>query len=145
MVLDSFFDLMFKWAIEIDPLFGIIFIAFILTLLITLAYKYMTDQEFMKKTKQEIKDVQKEMKDNKQDHKKVMELQKHAMEKNMKYMMQSFKPMLITFIPIIIIFGWLRKTYEPIGPVLFGLSWIWGYIIFSIVFSIIIRKLLKVH
>lgn len=145
MVLDSFFNLLFKWVIDIDPTFGIAFIAFILTFLITLIYKYMTDQEFMKKTKQEIKDVQKEMKNHKHDHKKVMELQKHAMEKNMKYMMQSFKPMLITFIPIIIMFGWLRKTYELSDPLLFGWGWIWWYIIFSILFSMIIRRVLKVH
>src|SRR3989338_4205577 len=145
MALDSFFNLIFGCAIDIDPLFGIAVVAFIFTLIVTLIYKYTTDQIFMKNVKGEIKDIQKQMKEHKEDHKKVMDLQKIAMEKNMKYMMHSFKPMLFTFIPVILIFGWLKTAYTDIGPVLFGLSWIWGYIIFSIIFSIALRKVLKVH
>ena len=145
MALDSFFNLIFGWAINISPLFGIGIVAFIFTLIVTLIYKYTTDQIFMKNVKSEIKDIQKQMKEHKEDHKKVMELQKTAMEKNMKYMMHSFKPMLFTFIPVILIFGWLRTAYADIGPVFYSFSWIWGYIIFSIIFSIALRKILKVH
>ena len=145
MVLDSFFNLIFGWSINISPLFGIGVVAFIFTLIVTLIYKYTTDQSFMKSVKEEMKDLQKQMKEHKEDHKKVMELQKVVMEKNMKYMMHSFKPMLFTFIPVILVFGWLRTAYTDMGPVLFGLSWIWGYIIFSMIFSIALRKILKVH
>ena len=105
----------------------------------------MTNQELMKSLKAEIKDFQKEMKGYKDDAVKMMELQKKAMQKNMKYMKHSMKPTLFTFVPIIIIFGWLRTTYTPIGPLIFGLNWIWIYIASSIVFSIVLRKILKVH
>lgn len=145
MVLDSFFNLIFGWAIDISPLFGIGVVAFIFTLIVTLIYKYTTDQIFMKDVKSEIKDIQKQMKEHKEDHKKVMDLQKIVMEKNMKYMMHSFKPMLFTFIPVILIFGWLKTAYTDVGPVFYSFSWIWGYIIFSIIFSIVLRKVLKVH
>jgi len=94
-----------------------------------------------------MKGFQKEMKDLKEDPKKMMEVQKKAMEKNMKYMLQSLKPTLFTFIPIIFIFGWLRGYYETLGnpSILFGLGWIWIYIIFSIVISMVLRKVLKIY
>ena len=87
----------------------------------------------------EILSTKEQMKEFKEDPKKAMELQKKAMEKNMKYMMQSFKPMLITFIPIIFIFGWLRGYYTDLGnpDIIFGLTWIWVYIIFSIIMSMV--------
>ena len=107
----------------------------------------MTDQKLMKEIKQEMKDLQKEMKQFRDQPEKAMALQKKAFERQMKYMMQSFKPTLITLLPIMLIFGWLRLYYEGLGnpDVLFGLSWLWIYIIFSIVISIVLRKVLKVH
>jgi len=99
-------------------LWSIIIVSFVIALIVTLVYKWMTDQTLMKALKDDIKGFQKEMKEFKQDPKKVMEIQKKAMETNMKYMMHSFKPTLITFIPIIIIFGWMHANlaYEPIMP-----------------------------
>jgi len=101
----------------------------------------------MKTLKEDLKAVQAEMKAAKNEPEKLLSLQKVSMEKNLKYMAQSLKPMLITFIPIIFIFGWLRNYYNAIGNpgVFFGLKWLWAYIIFSIVFSIALRKLLNVH
>ena len=114
-----------------------------MTLLITLSYKFLTNQEVMKSLKQEIKDFQQQMKEHKDDSQKVMEIQKLSLEKNMKYMMHSFKPTLFTFVPLIIIFTWLRATYSTIT--LPFLSWFWVYIIVSIVFSMVLRKALKIH
>ncbi|MBW2966124.1 DUF106 domain-containing protein [Candidatus Woesearchaeota archaeon] len=101
------------------PAFWAVFIlAFVIALLITFVYKWMTDQHLMKSLKEEIKGFQKQMKEFKSDPKKVMAIQKRAMETNMKYMMHSMKPTLITFIPIIIIFGWMHANlaFEPIMP-----------------------------
>jgi uncharacterized membrane protein (DUF106 family) len=147
MVLEGFFDATLGPLLNLPKPFGLLAISFILTLLITIIYKYMTDQELMKTLKADMKSAQAEMKKLKDDPKKMMEMQKEAMQKNMKYMMKSMKPTLVTFIPIILIFGWLRQYYEAAGnpDVFFGLSWIWSYIIFSIVLSIIMRKVLKIH
>jgi len=142
---DSFFNLIFGDLISWNPLVAIILISFLMTLVITLSYKFLTNQEMMKSLKEEIKGFQQQMKENKEDTQKVMELQKQALEKNMKYMMHSFKPTLFTFVPLIIIFTWLRTTYSTQGPLLFGLSWFWIYIIVSIVFSLVLRKSLKIH
>ncbi|MDP3918425.1 MAG: EMC3/TMCO1 family protein [Nanoarchaeota archaeon] len=127
--------------------YNLILISFLITGAITLVYKFMTDQTLMKELKAEMKSMQKEMKEFKNDPDKMIGLQKQVMEKNLKYMMQSLKPTIITFIPIIIIFGWLRTYYTELGDpiVLFGLSWFWSYFIITIILSIALRKLLKVH
>ena len=127
--------------------FPILIISLFLTLVTTLIYKYVTDQELMKTLKDDMKAMQAEMKTLKEHPEKMMAVQKQAMQKNMKYMMQSFKPMLITFIPVVFIFGWLSRHYTALGnpDVFFGISWLWTYIIFSLVFSIGLRKFLKVY
>lgn len=144
-MLDSFFNAIFGWAINISPLVGILIISIILTLLVTLVYKFMTDQIAIKGLKDEMKSMRQEMKDNKHDQKKMMEIQKRSMEKSLQQMKHTLKPMLITMLPLLIIFSWLRNTYNPIGPILWGMTWIWIYIISSIVFSITLRKIMKVH
>ncbi len=139
-------DKIFLWAIELSPLGGLFLVSFVLTLLVTVVYKYMTDQELLKSIKEEMKEIRKEMKEFREDPKKMMELQKKSMEKSMVQMKNSFKPMLITFIPLILVFGWLRKVYEVTEVSFLGISsWLMIYIIFSIIFSITLRKFLKVH
>lgn len=152
---DNFFNFIFGWAINLGSPFNIIMMSFILTFIITIMYKLLTDQILLKELKTQVKNHQKEMKNHKDDHQKMMEIQKQAMSLNMKYMKHSMKPMLFTFIPIILIFGWLRN-HPAIGGndiliwgfniPLFGtgLGWLGTYIIFSIIFSMIIRKVLKV-
>ena len=100
------------------PLFSLIILSFFISLIITLVYKAMTDQDLMKQLKAEMKEFQKEMKELKDHPEKMMAVQKKAMQTNMKYMGLSMKPTLVTFIPIIIIFGWMHAhlAYEPILP-----------------------------
>jgi len=145
------------WTSFLDPILGplmripspwnLLLLSFIITLVMTLLYKFLTDQKLMKELKDEMKSLQKEMKLLKENPEKMMEIQKKAMEKNMKYLIQSLKPTLITFIPVLIIFEWMRQYYTSLGnpDVLFGLGWIWIYILASIILSISLRKLLKVH
>lgn len=143
---DSFFDATLGKFFLLPEPWAILGIAFILTLITTLVYKYMTNQEMLKSLKTEIKEIQNEMKSSKDNPDKMMQAQKLAMEKNMVYMKHSLKPVLVTFVPFILIFGWLRIHYTILGDpsILFGLSWIWVYLIFSILISIALRKLLKV-
>ena len=104
--------------LALPPFWSIVFLSLLITLFITLIYKYATDQHLMKTLKDDLKKFQDEMKHFKEDPKKVLEVQKRAMETNMKYLMHSMKPMLITFLPVILIFGWLNANlaYEPIVP-----------------------------
>jgi uncharacterized membrane protein (DUF106 family) len=118
MVFESILNPIFSPLLNLNPIYFILIISFLVSLLITLVYKWMTDQVMMKDLKDKIKDYQKKMKENKGDTKKMLEYQKSAMDANMKYMMHSLKPTLVTFIPVIIIFGWLSNSiaYEPILP-----------------------------
>lgn len=144
---DSFFDGTLGHVLGLQDPYGLMIVSFALTLLMTLAYKFFTDQNLMKTLKDDMKDMQKGLKDTTQTVEKKMSMQKDIMSKNMEYMKHSMKPMLITFLPIIIIFGWLRGYYEAIGnpQIFFKLTWLWTYMIFSIIFSILIRKILKVN
>lgn len=118
MVFEKIVDPIFAPLLKLPELWAIIIISIIMTVLITMVYKWMTDQHLMKTLKEDMKKFRDQMKQFKEDPKKVMEIQKRAMETNMKYMMHSMKPTLITFIPIIIMFGWLNGhlAYLPITP-----------------------------
>lgn len=112
------FETLLNPVLNMNPLVALLIISFVLALLITLIYKKLTNQELMKRLRDEMKEHQKEMKDYRSNPQKMMAVQKKAMEKNMQYMMHSFKPMLITLLPLLIIFGWLNANmaYEPIKP-----------------------------
>ena len=104
--------------LNLSPFWVVTIISALVSLIITVIYKFSTNQNLMKQLKDEMKELQKEMKELKNDPKKMMEVQTKAMQTNSKYMMQSMKSTLITFIPIILIFGWMNANiaYEPILP-----------------------------
>ncbi len=118
MVFETLLNPVFGPLVKLPPILGIFIIALIVSLIVTVVYKYMTDQAMMKDLKTRQKEMQKKMKAAKGDPQKAMQLQKQAMEVNMQYMKQSFKPTLITFLPIIIIFGWLNANlaFMPLVP-----------------------------
>jgi uncharacterized membrane protein (DUF106 family) len=108
----------FSPLLKLPAVAAIGIISLLVSFIITIVYKYMTDQVKMKDMKMRQKELQKQMKANRGDPQKLMKIQKEAMDINLKYMTQSFKPTLVTFIPIIIIFAWLNSNmaYEPIMP-----------------------------
>ncbi len=117
-ITDTLLNPVFGPLLALGPFWAIVIISLLISLLITVIYKFTTDQKLMKILKEELKAFQNEMKLLKDDPQKMMEIQKKAMAKNFEYMKHSFKPTLITFIPIIFIFGWLAAhfAYEPIYP-----------------------------
>lgn len=124
------------------PIQSIIIISLIVTFVLTLVTKFFTDQKRIKEIKEKQKACQKLMKDFKDDPKKMMEIQKDVMACSTELMKHSFRPMLITFIPLIFLWRWLTPLY---GATSIAKSWIWWYIISSVIFSIISRKVLKVE
>ena len=114
----DFLNIIFAPLLKLPPLLTVVILSFIVSILIIVITKYMTDQTLMKKLKEDIKTHQKQIKELKSEPAKAMGLQKKAMELNMQYMKHSFKPTIITFIPIILIFGWMSSTfaYESIKP-----------------------------
>tara|TARA_Y100000034_G_scaffold74325_1_gene89447 strand:+ start:32 stop:436 length:405 start_codon:yes stop_codon:yes gene_type:complete len=124
-----------------NPKISVIVLSFVVTFIMTLVTKKFTNQSRMK----ELKDIQKacqiKLKDNRGNPEKMAEINKEMMQCSMELMKHSFKPLLITFIPLIIFFMWIRGIYS--GTEL-GKSWIWYYIVSGIVWSIVLRKVLKV-
>ncbi len=98
-------------------LFTFIVISFLGSLVVTLVYKYTTNQRLMKQLRLDITKYQEQMKKTK-DTKKLLEIQKKAMDINMKYMMQSLRPTLFTFLPFILILGIISShlAFSQIHP-----------------------------
>lgn len=119
MAFENILDPIFNPLLKMPSALAILIVAFVITMIITLVYKFTTDQKKMKKLKEGMKESQKKLKElSKTDPQKAMGMQKEAMKGNMEYMKSSFKSTLYTLIPIIIIFGWLNShmAFYPIEP-----------------------------
>ncbi len=127
---------------------GMFVIVFLFTLLTILVQKYLTDQNELKRIKDEQKIMQEEMKKYRDNPDKLLELNKKQMESFPKTMELTMAPLIYTFVPFILFFRWFSDYFA--GSLadfkFFGfLSWLWFYFIFSIVFSSILRKIFKVY
>jgi uncharacterized membrane protein (DUF106 family) len=116
--LNTVLDPIFNPLLTLPSLWAIIIISFLVATVMTLVYKWMTDQTLMKTLKDDLNAMQKEVREFSHDPTRALDIQKRMMEKNMEYMMHSFKPTFVTFIPVILIFGWLSSNlaYMPLLP-----------------------------
>ena len=135
-VLNPTFGALIQW----NNLLGFLIIVALITLILTLAQKFLTDQEEMKKLKKEQKSLQEEMKKYKDHPEKFLELQKESIKLIMPMMTLSMRPLAYTAIPIILFFRWFQEILDPI----YGSWWIFYYILASIIFSSIFRKMMNV-
>ena len=122
-----------------NPIPALIVVSVIVTFISTIAHKWLTNQEHMKNLKKRQKEIQKELKGCK-DECKMKELNSEMLKMTGVMMKASFKPMFVTILPFLILFWWLRSIYEPV----MGYGWIWYYLGFSVVASIILRKVMDV-
>ena len=122
-----------------NPRVSILVVSVVVTFVATLAHKWLTNQEHMKSLKTRQKEIQKELKGCK-DGKVLKELNAEMMKLTGVMMKSSMKPMFVTIIPFLILFAYLRSVFTPV----MGSTWIWYYLGFSIVASIVIRKVMKV-
>lgn len=118
MAFSDFLDPVLNPLLQMHPFLALAIITFVITVIVTVIYKYTTDQKHMKHLKDQQKLFQKEMKGSKQDSSKMVDIQKRAMRVNLEYMKHSFKSTLYTFIPVILLFTWLTNhfAYYPIAP-----------------------------
>lgn len=135
-VLNPTLGVLLNWNVYIGFVIIIAFISFVLTL----AQKYFSDQEELRKLKQEQKILQEEMKKYRDHPEKLLELQKKQLEFLPKTFDLTLKPLIITSIPVLLLFMWFRDYLDP----KLGGWWIAYYIIGSMIFSSIFRKILKV-
>ena len=126
--------------------FGIIIITIFIALFMTVIQKYGVDNDTLGKLKKEQKELTLEIKKFKEHPEKMMELQKQALPKSLEMINLSMRPLMFTAIPMLLFIRWIGDYFgnfeQPIK--IFGFfSWIWAYFIFTIIFSIIFRKLFK--
>ena len=119
---------------------GFIIIVALTSLILTLAQKYLTDQESLREIKKEQKFLQAEMKKYKDHPEKLMEFQKKQLEIFPKTFQLTMKPMMYTSVPIILLFRWFGDYLRPV----FGGWWILYYLIGAMIFSGIFRKVFNV-
>ena len=72
----AFLDPVLSWLMNFEPLWAVIIISFLVSLIITVIYKYTTNQTLMKQLKGEIKEFQKQMKELRSQPDKMMAIQK---------------------------------------------------------------------
>ncbi len=141
-ILDPTAGALLSW----DVTWGMILIIFIISVFITLFQKYATDQETLKELKKEQKEMNKKSQEFKHNPEKMMEVQKELMPLMMRTMKISMRPIIYTGIPLILFFRWFMDYFAAIGdPRFFGIfSWFWFYLLGSLIFSSVLRKILKV-
>ncbi|WP_405274009.1 DUF106 domain-containing protein [Methanobrevibacter sp.] len=98
-----------------NPALTVLIIAFIVSLITTVANKYLVDQDELNEKQKAMQEFNKELREaqKKGDGKKIAELQaKQAdmMKDQTAMMTDQFKPMIVTFVPIILIFFWMRTS-----------------------------------
>jgi uncharacterized membrane protein (DUF106 family) len=141
-VLDPSVGALLNWNATI----GLLLATAIITLITTILQKYLTDQDLLKSIKEEQKIVQQELRLVKGNQEKSMELSKKSMELTMKAMPMTMRPAMYTIIPFVLFLRWFNDyfTAKPVH-ILGFITWFWAYLIFSLIFSAVFRKLLKVH
>lgn len=121
-----------------NPKISIAVFSVFVTLISTLVQKHFTDQEHLKVLKKRQKEIQAEIKKAKEPS-VMQELNSEMMSLTGIMFKKSMKPMFVTMIPFLLLFMWLRSVYDPILD-----YWIWYYIGYSVLASIVLRKVLKV-
>ncbi len=135
-VLNPTLGALLNWNIYI----GFIAIVALTSLILTIAQKYLSNQAELRELKKEQKLLQEEMKKYKDDPSKLAELNKKQLEFIPKTFNLTMKPLMYTSIPIILLFRWFGEYLHPI----FGGWWILYYLIGSLIFSSIFRKVFDV-
>jgi uncharacterized membrane protein (DUF106 family) len=125
-----------------------------LSLLMTLASKFLVNQQEMKKAKKDMEFFRdKASKAQKAgDLKKSNEYMSEMMKASSRQFRHNMKPMLFSFVIVILAASWFAVSYadvkilSPLNIPLIGneLTWFWWYIIIVLPFSTIFRKLLDV-
>ena len=98
-----------------NPALTVLIIAFIVSLITTVANKYLVDQDALNEKQAKMKEFNKELREAQKrgDGKKMAQLQAQQtemMKENTEMMSEQFKPMIVTFVPIILIFFWMRAS-----------------------------------
>lgn len=128
-------------------------LAIIVIFIITLFYKYMINQDEVRKLKDEQKTLQQKMKEVQNNPEETKRLTTEIFKLSNRQMQMSFKPMIPTLIFAAAILPWMSKTFGsrivmlPFTLPYFGndFGWLMWYLIISFPLSILFRKMMGVE
>lgn len=125
---------------------GMTLIILIIAIFMTLVQKYATDQKELTRMKKEQKEVGEKLKKMDRTSKEYQELSMQSISSMGPMMKLSMRPIIYTGIPFILLFRWFMDYFSAFESFrFFGfLSWFWFYLLGSIIFSSILRKIFKV-
>lgn len=112
MVFETLLDPVMSWSLDLPLWLSIAILSFLFSLLITVVYRFATDQAEMKRLKEKTKKFQKEMRSHRDNPTKLAKIQKEAMQVNMAYMGKSLKPTLYTMLPLLLVFAWMNAAFS---------------------------------
>ncbi len=148
----DFFNLLFAPVLALGDISAITLISMLLSLVIVLIYKFTADQPTMKSLKEQIEAERKKsgeaQKSN--DVKAMDEALGKMTELNKKYLSMSMKPMLFSMVIFLPFLPWFFERFKdmiinlPFEIPFAGstLNWFWWYLLLSIPFNTIMRKIL---
>ncbi|MEK6917438.1 MAG: EMC3/TMCO1 family protein [Nanoarchaeota archaeon] len=141
-VLNPTLGALINWNVNI----GMSIVVLLITVVTTVVQKYTTDQEALKDLKKQQKEMNEKAKQHRSDPQKMLEIQKEMAPLSIKMMKLSMRAFVFTAIPLLLFIRWFVDFFTSIGnPKIFGFfSWLWFYILFSLIVSAILRKIMKI-
>jgi len=125
-------------------LWGMAILVLLLSLFMTLIQKYTTDQKTIREMRNEQKSLQEQMKKFEPGSKEHSELGMKSMKMMGPMFKLSMRPIIYTAIPIILLFRWFADYFALVDFKVWIFNWFWFYLIGTIIFGSILRKILKV-
>lgn len=131
-----------NWSLN----WGMTVLVLVIAIFTTILQKYGTDQKMLKELKAEQKRLSAEAKELRHDPEKAMKKQGEITKISISMMKLSFRPIIYTAIPLFLFFRWFMDYFTAVGnPAIFGFfNWFWFYLLFSVIFSSILRKVFNV-
>ncbi|MBU5575296.1 MAG: EMC3/TMCO1 family protein [Candidatus Aenigmatarchaeota archaeon] len=150
-VINNGFNFIFSPILELPPIIAETIIVALIIFIITLLSKYLVNQEKVKQIKAEIKSLQEKIKELQKTN--PSEANKHfynIIMLNNKLMRLNLKSMVVSLLIFILFFPWLSSVFLenvviiiPYLNIKFG--WLMWYLITSLTFSFLFRKILNVE
>ncbi|RMF94266.1 MAG: hypothetical protein D6734_08190 [Candidatus Schekmanbacteria bacterium] len=115
-LLNGLFDLIFAPFKNMAPVWGITVVSLITGVVMLIIFRYTSNQEGIKNTKEKIKGYLLEVRLFNHDLQQMLKSQKKILRTNLTYMRYSVTPMLVMIIPVIFILVQLdsRYAYRPL-------------------------------
>lgn len=119
-VIIPFLNTIFNPLLQMDPtpknpILTVFVISFLVSLITTVANKYLVNQDEMNAIQKDMKKFQAELKEAQKsgDQKQMAKMQAkqvEMMQKQSQMMSQQFKPMIVTMVPILLVFWWMASS-----------------------------------